>query len=321
MDHYNPYERSAPGVTIAMLWATVRRQRRLVRNVTVVTVVLALLVALFATPAYEAKAVLAPPPTNADTGGLSELAGQFGGLAALAGINMGGRQDVDQSLVILTSQQFLEHFIDTEGVAPVLYDKQWDPIAKRWHPARGPGAWIGRGLQAVSGWLSPEQARAPADGSPDPWQVFHRFQKMITVDTDKRTRIVTLTVRWKDPVMAANWCNALVRHLNAETRGRAVAEADASLGYVADQLAKTQVFELRQALYRIAENEQKRAMVANTREEFALRVLSRAETPRERAFPKRTLLVLGAIVGGFVLGVLLAIARAVLNGSIRNPAP
>jgi uncharacterized protein involved in exopolysaccharide biosynthesis len=150
--------------------------------------------------------------------------------------------------------------------------------------------------------------------------VFHRFQKMITVDTDKRTRIVTLTVRWKDPAVAAAWCNALVRQLNAETRARAVSESDASLGYVADQLAKTQVFEVRQALYRIAENEQKRAMVANTREEFALRVLSRAETPRERAFPKRTLLVLGALVAGFVLGALVSIARAVLNGSMRDPA-
>ena len=321
MDHHNPYDRSTPGITIAMLWAAVRRERRLVRIVAACTVLLAFLVAVFATPQYEAKAILAPPPASSDSGGLSELAGQFGGLAALAGIGMGGRQDIDQSLIILTSQQFLEHFIDTEGVAPVLYDKQWDPVAKRWHPPRGLGAWIGRGMQTVSGWLSPETVPPPADGSPDPWQVFHRFQKMITADTDKRTRIVTLTVRWKDPVVAATWTNALVKHLNTETRGRAVAEANASLGYVADQLAKTQVFELRQALYHIAENEQKRAMVANTREEYALRTLARAETPRERAFPKRTLLVLGGLIGGLVLGVLVAIARAMLNGTLRQSTP
>jgi uncharacterized protein involved in exopolysaccharide biosynthesis len=320
MDQYNPYDRSAPGVTIAMLWAAVRRDRRLVRWIAGVTVLIALLVALFATPVYEASAMLAPPPASAETGGLSELAGQFGGLAALAGLGMGGRQDTDQSLVILTSEQFLRRFIDAEGVAQALYAKQWDPVAKRWHPASGPGAWIGNVMQTFSGWLSPEAIHVPSDGSPDPWQVYHRFEKMITVDTDKRTHIITLSVRWKDPVVAAAWVNALVKHLNSDTRGRAVAEANASLGYVADQLAKTQVFELRQALYHIAENEQKRAMVANTREEFALRVLAKAEPPHERSFPKRSLLVLGGLIGGLILGVLAAIARAMLTGTIRQPS-
>lgn len=318
MDQHNTSQRTAEdAVTIAMLWRAIVAGRRQIWIITTCTVLLALLVALFGKPRYDAVIILAPPPASADSGGLGEAAGGLGGLAALAGLG-GGRQDVDQTLVILDSQTFLQHFIATENVLPVLYPRQWDAVNKRWHPDETFWGRIGAALQTARGWLSADARPASRDGAPDAWEAYRLFKHLITTETDKRTHLVTLTVGWKEPLIAAAWANELVRRLNEETRARAVAEANANLGYVADQLSRTQVFELRQSLYHIAESEQKHAMVANTHEEFSLRVLAKAEVPRERAFPKRTLLVLGGLAGGLVLGALVVLATAMFTGSVRR---
>jgi len=320
MDQYNTSPRAPEdAVTIAMLWRAIVAGRRRVWIITACTVVLALLVALFGRPRYDAMIILAPPPASADSGGLGEAAGGLGGLAALAGLG-GGRQDVDQTLVILESQTFLQHFIATENVLPVLYPRQWDAVHQRWHPDETFGGRVSAALATARGWLSPD-ARPPAgNGAPDAWEAYRLFRHLITTETDKRTHLVTLTVGWKDPVIAAAWANDLIRRLNEETRARAVADANANLGYVTDQLNRTQVFELRQALYHIAESEQKHAMVASTHEEFSLRVLARAEVPRERAFPKRTLLVLGGLIGGLVVGAFVVLTMAMFSGSLRRSA-
>jgi len=320
MDQQNTTQRAPEdAVTIAMLWRAIVAGRRRIWIITACTVVVALLVALFGTPRYDAVIILAPPPASADSGGLGEAAGGLGGLAALAGLG-GGRQDVDQTLVILESQTFLQHFIATQDVLPVLYPRQWDAVNRRWHPDQTFAGRVGAALQTARGWLSPDARPASRDGAPDAWEAYRLFKHLITTETDKRTHLVTLTVGWKEPLIAAAWANELVRRLNEETRTRAVTEANANLGYVADQLSRTQVFELRQALYHIAESEQKHAMVANTHEEFSLRVLARAEVPRERAFPKRTLLVLGGLIGGLVLGALVVLATAMFTGFVRRNA-
>jgi len=320
MDEYTTAEQTAASITLGTLWNTVVADRRVVWIVTGCAVTLALLVAVFGTPQYDASIQLAPPSSMVDGGGLGELASQSYGLVALsAGLGLGERQNTDQTLVILQSEGFLRHFIDVEGVAPVLYAHQWDPVTKSWRRDRSLWARISAAAQALRTWLSPEDFKtAPPDGAPDPWQVYRRFAQMVSTETDKRTHIVTLTVRWNNPVIAAAWANDLVRRLNAEARARAVNDVNADLAYVAEQLNRTQVFELRQALYHIAESEQKHAMVANTREELAFRVLAKAEIPHERAFPKRRLLVLGGLVGGLILGVFIAIARGLLWGSLRT---
>lgn len=316
MDQSTSSESQGPRVTLAMIWRTVRRGRRLIWIITGCTTALALLVAIFGTPRYDATVVLAP--ASVDSGSAEGAMGGLGGLAALAGLG-GGHQDVEQTLVILKSQTFLQQFLLSENILPLMYPDQWDPVNKRWHTDDTVLGRIGSLLSTMHSWISPEPQAPPSDGSPDMWHAYRSFARLVRVEEDKRTRLITLSVGWKVPPIAARWANDLVRRINQEIRARAVAESSANLAYVADQLGRTQVFELRQALYHIAESEQKHAMVANTHEDFALRVLAPAEVPRERTFPKRSLLVLGGVIGGLLFGALVVLAHAMLNGAIWRP--
>ena len=63
---------------------------------------------------YRATTLLAPASEQGGAGGLAKMAGQFGGLASLAGINLGGggTDKTGLALEVLKSRVFIEEFIN-----------------------------------------------------------------------------------------------------------------------------------------------------------------------------------------------------------------
>lgn len=304
-------------VTFADIWHWLRERRRFIAAVTALTTGIALVIAVFATPRYRATAMLAPPESAVDGGALGGLAGQFGGLAGLAGIDLAGGRDLDQTLVILQSRAFVESFLQEEGVLQALYEERWDAGAGRWTSEESLLATLRAGLSSAVARLSGDRALAgrAGDGGPDLWQAYRRFSSQTKVYKDRRTQIVSLSVDFKDPVLAAQWANRLPRKLNERLRARAAAESARSLEFLRQELAKTEVLELRQSLYRLIEREQKRAMAASVSEEYAVRILADAAVPRERVFPRRTALVLGGALLGWLAGCFWVVARRMLAGA------
>jgi len=309
-------------VTLGEMWQWLRERKRFIVVVTAACTLAALLVALFATPRYRATIMLAPPASAVDGGALQGLAGQFGGLAGLAGLELGDAQDLDQTLVILQSRAFLEKFIAEEGVLQELYARRWDAASGKWKADESPGGRLRAGLSAILARLSGDEAAAgsAADGRPDLWAAYRRFSSLMDVFKDKRTQIVTLTVDWKNPVVAARWANGLPQRLNRQMRERAQAESARSLEYLQRELARTDMVEVREALFRLIEAEQKRAMAASVREEYAVRVLTEAPVPRERVFPKRSLLVLGGMLLGLLAACFWVVAAHLVGGKAPESA-
>jgi len=303
-------------VTFAELWQWLLERRRFILVVAGITTTVALAVAIFATPRYRATVMLAPPPSSADAGGLGGLAGQFGGLAGLAGIDLEGGQNLEQTLVVLQSRAFIENFLQEDGVLQALCDERWDEQQGRWITDRSFTASMRSALAGLLARVSGDRA-APSDGgdgSPDLWAEYRKFSSNMNVFKDKRTQIVSVSVDFKDPTIAAGWANRLPRKLNEQLRERAAAESARNLEYLQQELSGTEVVELRQSLYRLIEREQKRAMAANVSEEYAVRILADAPVPRERVFPKRTILVVGGLLLGLLGGGLWVIAVRMLFG-------
>ncbi|MCV6038577.1 hypothetical protein OFP00_36405, partial [Escherichia coli] len=62
-------------------------------------------------------------------GGLSKMAGQLGGLAALAGVNLGAGESAqtDLAVQVMKSRQFIEAFIKKHDLlVPLMAAKDWD---------------------------------------------------------------------------------------------------------------------------------------------------------------------------------------------------
>jgi len=243
---------------------------------------------------YRAEVLLAPVSNGAGKGGgLSAALSGLGGLASLAGISLPGGGSTEENLAVLKSREFLWGFIKEEKLMPILFEDQWDPATKSWKekdPEKQPSLWDAYRLLTKGG--------------------------VLTVSSDKKTNLVTLAIEWKDPELATRWANQLIARLNHYLRQRAISESQANLEYLHRELARTQVEDIRKALFELISQEQKKAMLANTRVQYAFRVLDAAEPPDKKVKPKRALIVvLTALVAGFLLVVFVFVREGVQRRS------
>ena len=245
--------------------------------------------ALLATEWYRAEMVLAPAE---DQSGPS-IGGQLGGLAALAGVNVSG-SDASEAIATLKSSQFAARFIEDLDLVKVFFADDWDPAVGQWR-SKDPETW-------------PDVRDA----------VKYLHEEILRVNQDPQTGLVTLSVDWTDPIVAAEWAGALVSRLNEKMRKRALLEAESNVKYLQSQLEQTSLVTLQQSIGRLMENELQKAMLARGNEEFAFRVIDSSGPPKERVRPKRTLLViLGTLVGG-LLGVIFVLTRSSVKKSMGS---
>jgi len=228
---------------------------------------------------YEAATVLSP--VSSTSGGLlGSGASQLGGLAALAGISVGSDSKKSESVAFLQSNGLAIRYIQNNNLLPTLYAKRWDVALKNWKkPDDPPTAWKGA-------------------------QYFKNDLRKVA--TDAKTGIVTLTIRWTDPALAAEWANGLVRMANDHLRNRAIEESERNIAYLGVEAAKTNVVEARQAIYSVLQNELNKSMIARGSEEYAFKVVDAAVSPEKPASPIKILwIVVGLTAGLFVsLGII-----------------
>jgi len=259
-------------------WQLLVENRKLIGIITAASTILALLTAFLITPIYRAEVLLAPV-SEEKTGMLGSLTGQFGDLAALAGINLGSSEDKSaEAIAALKSRSLATAFFKEENVLPVLFPREWNAEKKAWKDK---------------------------DDAPTDWEAYEEFDEDIRfVSVDRKTGLVTLMIEWKDPVRAAQWANKLVNMVNTRLRAEAVADADKSISYLEKQLRVSGEVEIQQSIYRLIEAQTKKRMVANTREEYAFKVIDAAVTPERKIRPKRILM----IMMGFLIGLMLAVS-------------
>ena len=97
--------------------------------ITAVAAFISVIYALSQPNIYQAEALLAPAG-DAGGGGMSKLAGQFGGLASLAGVSLpdDGVNKSDLGLEVLKSRKFVREFVERHKILPQLMAVDyWDP--------------------------------------------------------------------------------------------------------------------------------------------------------------------------------------------------
>jgi uncharacterized protein involved in exopolysaccharide biosynthesis len=284
-------------LTIAGLLGQVRNRPGTFLAVALLTAAAVITWAFFlATPVYRGT-VKMMPRENEGGGMLQNVLGQFGGLAAMAGLSLGSVNE-QESIAWLKSRALFTLFANQQNLLPVLFAENWDPAAGRW--------------------------RTDVKPPPTMDDAWARFDSSIRrVNDDPKTRVITLDITWKDRQQAADWANALVRLANEELRQRALRESEASIASLDDQLKQTDVVDLRQSIYRLREVQLNRSVLAKSRREYALTVLDPAVVPDTRRFvsPRRFLMLVISLPLGLFVGACTVIAvqfASELAGQMRQ---
>src|SRR3569623_2131881 len=131
--YLQPQEAStADEISLLDLWRVLVSYKRLIKGITLITTGIAAAIASYLPPVYRAEVTLAPV-TPEEGGRLSALAGELGGIASLAGINIGpSGSSADKAIAVLKSRAFTDAFIKDEQLLPLLFSDIWDPQKQVW---------------------------------------------------------------------------------------------------------------------------------------------------------------------------------------------
>jgi hypothetical protein len=190
-----------------------------------------------------------------------------------------------EALATLQSQILTDTYVQQHNLLPILFASRWDAARGKWKtqdPKKIPTLWMAN-------------------------QLFKG--KIRNVEDNPRTGVISLSVEWRSPQLAAQWANGLVTLTNDYLRQKSIDEAERSIAYLNQEIAKTSIVEVRNAIYGLMEDEIKKEMIARGRPEFALRIIDPAVAPERKSFPKPFLWVLAGALGGLFLGFIGCVVR------------
>jgi uncharacterized protein involved in exopolysaccharide biosynthesis len=284
-------------INLKDLARNVWRGRWFILIVTVASAAISVALALRLSNEYTAFAVLTPASASSASP-LSRLTGQFGGLAALAGVNLGGQSDGDKTVLameLIKSWGFQEQFIRDNQLEVAVY------AAKGWSRATNqlvldPDIYD----SAAKKWTRNARAGDGKVAEPDGLELYQALSKRINIFQDKKTNLIRLSVEYYSPQMAKEWVDKLIVAVNRNLQERDRVEAKKSIEYLQFKMTQTSLTEMQSVFSRLIEEQTKNLMLADISDEYVLKTLSPAKVPLEKSKPKRALIcVLGVVIGLF----------------------
>lgn len=258
---------------------------------------------------YKSEALLSPTEDNS-RGSLNALAGQFGGLASLAGVNLGGSSGskVTIALEILKSRQFIGEFIEVNGLKPVIY------AAEEWNKTTNSIVYDSNlFIDKSNEWVHEKNTNKTSE--PSLLEVYKKFQKEnLSVTQDKETGLVKLSVKHISPFVAQKIASMLVESINSKMRQNDIGDAQKSIDYLSKALGDTNVADMQQVFYQLIEKQQQTKMLANVRDEYVLKVIDPPIVAEEKSEPNRAIICILLTFIGSIFGI----STVVLRKFLRN---
>lgn len=251
---------------------------------------------------YKSTVILAP--AQKDGGGqLGGLASQYGGLAAMAGISLGKESDkTDQALALLKSWPFLDFVIRKYNLEPDVfavknYDKKlmrlvYDPNLYD----EASGKWVASKFKDT-------------EGKPSSWMLYKELNKLIEVQSDKKTGLVTVSITHVSPIVAKTWLELLTKEINLYFQVIDKDEAKRNIAYLEKKIAETSIAEMQSVFFSMVETQTKALMLTERSDNYLFKIIVQPMVPEEKASPKRLVIAVLGFVSGFLLWCCIAFAR------------
>lgn len=249
---------------------------------------------------YKSEVLLAPAEEQKNSG----LAGQLGGLASLAGVNIGGGSSNKSQLAIevLKSRNFISEFIKKHDIlVDLMAAKEWDSKSNQ--------VVYNKDLYNFDSKKWVRKVNAPFEPKPSMQEAYKVFIGKSQFISNEDSGMLVASFEHVSPFIAQQWVSWLVEDINEVMKKRDVAEAQRSSEFLENQLKKTRIADIRVVLYKLIEEQTKTIMFANVRDEYVFKTIDPAIVPEQKSKPARAMIcILGTMLGG-MLSVLIVFVR------------
>jgi len=267
---------------------------------TLVFCVLSVIIALSKPTIYKSEALLAPVKSENSSGKLAALAGQFGGLASLAGVDLSNDAgSTEEALAILESREFLIQFVRENNVLVPLFALQPLPFSKS--VAINPEIYDEKNNE----WV--REIKPPFTKEPTDWEIYKKFSELLNISIDQTTGLITISIEWYIPEQAQSWVTLMVKKINSHMKKRDVDEAKKSIQFIREKINEVSLVDIQAIFYGLIEQHGRTIMLAEVRDEYVFRTIDPAVVPLEKFKPKRALICAFGTLFGAMVGMLWAL--------------
>jgi len=269
---------------------------------------------VFSLPNIYKSEVLLAPAEESKTGGMTGLASQFGGLAAIAGINLSGAgtDNVTIALEIIKGKVFVAEFVKSHNLKAILLATDgWDQTSNK--------------LSYDGDVYNPETKdwlinfENPNQVEPSDLTVHEYFiNENLSISSDKESGLVTLSIKHHSPYVAKDLVEKLVLAINQKLKDDDIREANKSIEYLHDALNKSPIADMQTVFYQLIEQQEQTKMLASVREQYALKIINPAVVEEKKYGPRRAIICIMAIITGGILSVIFVLLRYFFGKSKLN---
>ena len=264
--------------------------------ITSIFLLISIIYALMLPNIYQSKATLMAVEQSS---GMSGMVGRYSGMASLAGISLeskSGSKDQEAIARIKSFDFFSNNFLPNIKLENLM-------AVKKWNQASNTLTYDANDFNTESRqWL--RKAKPPRSNVPTSQEAYEEFIEIMSVNKDKKTLLVTLSVEHKSPFIAQQWVEIMINQIDQVMRDQDRQTATKSIEYL-NSLAPT-VFneDIKKALSALQQEQMKRLMMVEANDNYVFKVLDSPIAAELKSKPRRSLIVIWGTILGMVLSAL-----------------
>lgn len=242
------------------------------------------------------------PAQQEQSGGLSSLASQYGGLAAAAGINLGGSSgnDLQSTAELMKSWWYVESFITKNKLKPLFM------AVVGWNTETKELVYDDKIYdKATQKWLISKDNKSL---EPNSYETYVRVvNEFISVSVDEDLGTLNISAKHYSPLVAYSLVNLLKKDIDNYARQHDKEDAQASVSFIEMKILETNNTQIQEMLYSMIESNTKKLMLTEISDEYSLRTAVPPMVPQQKALPSRGLIIVLGILLGFIISCLLVL--------------
>jgi len=285
------------GISVIELFKEVYLHKFSIIGVSSLFFIISIVISLNLTNRYTAKATLVG--VVADSGGLAALAKNFGGLASVAGLNLGASGGEDKSAIaieIIKSRKFINDFVVKHDLSiPLVASKGYNVLTDELE--------IDHNVFDLkeNKWM--REVELPKTVEPSAWEIHKTFLDLLKIEQDIKTGFVTISIEFYSPKLAKQWLELLIIEINEKIKNNEKQEAKKSIIFLHKALDNVTNSNMQQTFYQLIEEQTKTLMLTESKEEYVFKTISPAYLPERKSFPNRIVI---CISGGFLGAIIMS---------------
>lgn len=263
--------------------------------------ILSILYSLSLPNIYKSESLLAP--SEAETG-MSGMLGQYAGMASLAGISMpreSGNKSKEAITRINSYEFFSKYFLPEILLEDLIAYKEWNPESNT--------AKYDKNIFDSNSQKWVRKASFPRSVIPSPQEAYKKYRKIMSIDEDKVTAFVSLSIKHQSPLIAKEWNEIIIKAINKSMRDQDKLKATKSVNFLNKLTLEVNYDEIKRSISSLQQEQMKQLMMIEANEDYIYKILDAPIAPELKSEPKRSVLVILTTLFGFFLSIFLIFVK------------